>query len=90
MLERDLEARFRKRIRAAGGMVIKLAPMQAGVPDRLVLMAGRMHLVELKTETGRLSAIQIHWHQRAAAIGVTVVTLSGLAEVDQWIERNQT
>jgi hypothetical protein len=66
-------------------MAIKLAPIVAGTPDRLVIYKGRMHLVELKTDTGRLSPIQVHWHGLAAGQGVTVVVLRGADEIDEWI-----
>lgn len=65
-------------------MVVQLAPTVVGVPDRLVLLAGNMHLVELKTNTGRLSPAQVVWHARAAAAGVTVVVLRGREEVVSW------
>jgi hypothetical protein len=91
MLERDLEMRFRRKVTAAGGITEKIAPVRAGVPDRLVLWpGGRIELVELKTETGQLSPIQAVWHQRAAERGVIVVVLHGPAEVDAYVERNQT
>lgn len=89
MLERDLEARFRQRVKAAGGLAIKIAPIVAGVPDRLVILGGRLHLVELKTDTGRLSTIQMHWHEQARLKGVTVETLYGAQAVEEWIERNR-
>jgi 23S rRNA-/tRNA-specific pseudouridylate synthase len=85
MLESALERRFLKGVRARGGMTIKLVPVHAGTPDRLVLYKGQLHLVELKTDTGRLSPIQVHWHGLAAGQGVTVVVLRGAEEIDEWI-----
>ena len=86
-LESQLEAFFRKRVRLSRGYTIKLAPIEAGIPDRLVMFPrGRMYLVELKTETGRLSAIQKHWHHNIATLtGVTVYTLKGRGEVLAWL-----
>ena len=87
VLEAQLEAYFRKRVRLSlGGVTEKLAPTRKGMPDRLVLLpGGRIYLVELKTDTGRLSPAQIHWHAIAARVGTTVVTLSGQSEIDAWI-----
>lgn len=87
MLESQLEALLRKRVQQGlGGMLIKLAPTQAGVPDRLVLLpGGGMHLVELKTTPGKLSAVQQAWHARAARLGVTVQVLYGATQVIAWV-----
>lgn len=86
MLESDLEARLRLRVRAIGGMFVKLAPTVRGIPDRLVILpGGRMYLVELKTTTGRLSPAQVQWHRQAAELGTTVVVLYGPVQIDNWI-----
>lgn len=84
-LESRVEARLRDRVRKAGGMSVKLAPTEKGVPDRLVILGGTIHLVELKAVGGTLSPAQRHWHNRAAQRGVTVTTLTGRDEVDAWI-----
>lgn len=90
--ERQLETLFRMRVRQVlGGMVVKMMPTVAGVPDRLVLLPAnpgwlpRLELVELKTNTGRLSPIQVEWHKRAASLGVPVTVLHGLGEIDVWV-----
>lgn len=85
-LEARLEATFRDRVRTMGGYTIKLAPTERGVPDRLaVFPKNRMYLVELKTETGRLSPIQMHWHSRMADRGVRVYTLYGEQQIKSWV-----
>ncbi len=88
MREAQLEAVFMKRVRMAlGGRVEKLAPTRRGMPDRLVLLpAGRMYLVELKTDTGRVSPIQAVWHEHARRLGTTVHIIRGLAAIDEWIQ----
>ena len=86
MRESGLEQHFQKSVRAAGGWAIKLMPTQTGVPDRMVLCNGSIYLVELKTDTGSLSKIQIWWHKKAATFGVHVHVLYGKADVDRWIE----
>lgn len=86
VLESHLEAVFSKRVRKMGGYTIKLAPTERGVPDRLaVFPKGRMFLVELKTEKGRLSPLQVHWHGRMADRGVRVYTLYGEAQIKEWV-----
>lgn len=85
-LESALEAYFNKRVRLNGGKTIKLAPTERGVPDRLVIFPMRMYFVELKTETGTCSPIQLHWHsQIRARYGIGVRVLYGRAEIDKWV-----
>lgn len=87
-LEAHLEARLRKAVRMIGGRLIKLAPTETGTPDRLVLLpGGRMYLVELKTNVGRLSAAQELWHQRARELGTDVTVLKGRYEIEAWIRK---
>lgn len=86
MTEAQFEGWFRQRIKALGGHTIKLAPIEAGTPDRLVMMpGGRMYLVELKTEIGKLSNIQVAWHTRSLHLGIPVYTLYGKAQALEWI-----
>lgn len=43
--ERDVEALLRRQVTDAGGLCVKLAPTEAGVPDRLVVWEiGRAHV----------------------------------------------
>lgn len=85
-LEADLETFFHARIRAVGGITLKLMPTQSGAPDRLVLFpGGRIALVELKRTAGRLRPIQILWHDRAADLGHRIPVLKGRGEILAWI-----
>lgn len=87
MLEAHLEAYFRKRVRLAlGGVVVKLAPTLAGIPDRLVILPeGQIFLVELKTDMGALSPVQTVWHSKVRALGSPVYVLFGKDEIDRWV-----
>lgn len=85
-LESSLERLLYAKVRAIGGIPIKIIPTIKGTPDRLVLLPmGRIYLVELKTEKGRLDPAQRIWHERAAAIGCDTVVLRGAAEIVKWI-----
>lgn len=90
MKEAAVEAKLTKLVRQIGGISLKLAPVQAGNPDRLILLpGGRIELVEVKATGGRLHPAQVIWHERAAALGITVHVLTGPVEVTQWVAKIQ-
>lgn len=85
-LESALEDFFFKRIRLVGGHATKMVSMQAGTPDRLVLMpGGHLFLVELKQNDGVVSPIQHVWHRRAQGMGCEVHVIYGREGVKSWI-----
>ena len=87
MLEARIEDYLSQRVIDAGGMVAKMVPVVAGLPDRLVILPGGViKLVELKSPTGRLRPVQVAWHKKAAKRGVRVPVLSSRAEVDQFMK----
>ena len=88
MRESSVERNLVKGIRKLGGMALKfVSPGHAGVPDRLVLLpGGRIIFVELKTTTGRLSALQLVTRINLTELGFSVRTLHGTEEVDQFLE----
>lgn len=88
MQEKRIEERLRKAIAAHGGLCYKfVSPGNAGVPDRLVVLPdGRVIFVELKTEQGRLSALQRLQIDRLRARKQDVRVLSGLAAVQSFVE----
>lgn len=85
-LESLAERLLHDRVMAAGGLCPKLAPVDAGIPDRLVIWEGQVYLVELKRPGGRVRPIQVAWHNRARRAGVEVVLLSGTVEVSAWLD----
>lgn len=89
MKESALERHLAGRVRALGGLTVKLASTgTAGVPDRLILMPGQEPLlVELKTETGRISSVQREWITQAECRGFPVHVLYGKVGVTSFIER---
>jgi hypothetical protein len=71
MREADVERHLVRLVEKAGGRAYKFAaPGRAGVADRLVVLpGGRVWFVELKTSTGRLSALQQVFAADMAALG---------------------
>lgn len=88
MRESSIEARLVKLVRVRGGLCFKfVSPGNPGVPDRIVITPeGRTVYVELKTEAGRLSAIQKWQHEEMRKRGAEVRTLKGLAQVLDFVE----
>lgn len=88
MRERDIEQWLRHQIESMGGKAFKFtSPGNDGVPDRLaVFPGGRIYFVELKTDRGRLSPIQVWQQDRLDALGCQVRTIKGMAEAEAFIE----
>jgi hypothetical protein len=92
MKESAIEVRLAKEIRRAGGQAWKFtSPSRAGVPDRIVLLpGGRVIFVELKTEIGKLSALQKATQEQLRLLGFDVRTLYGIQEVRDFINEVQS
>lgn len=87
VLESRLEADLYRRVRGVlGGIILKLAPTARGIPDRLVVLpGGRVYLVELKTNLGRLSPTQQFWHAKFAKVGLPVHVIYGADQLREWV-----
>lgn len=61
--EAKIEASFRKKVKAAGGISFKfVSPGYSGVTDRIVLLPnGDVIFVEIKAPNGKLSALQVQF-----------------------------
>lgn len=86
MLERDVEAYFRKAVAARGGVAFKfVSPSHRGVSDRIVCLQGQTWFVELKRPGGRLSPLQRVFAAEMARLGQNYTVLSSREEIDQWL-----
>jgi hypothetical protein len=89
--EARVEQFLAQEVRKRGGMCEKLVPARKGMPDRMVIWpGGRICLIEVKTETGRLSAAQEVWIGRAQALGAPVTTIFGRRGVRTWLDQEET
>ena len=88
MRESSIESKLVRMVRERGGLCFKfVSPGNRGVPDRIVITpAGRTVYVELKTEVGRLAAIQKWQHEELRKRGADVRTLKGLEQVKAFVE----
>ena len=88
MKESRIESRLVRMVRDRGGLCYKfVSPGNPGVPDRIVITpAGRTVYVELKTEVGRLAAIQKWQQEEMRKRGADVRTLKGLDQVKAFVE----
>lgn len=86
MKESAIERHLTQRVRELGGLSFKLAPTTKGLPDRLIIHNGQLHLVELKAPDGRLSPAQQVLHGRIAERGVGVTVLWSVGAVDAWCD----
>lgn len=81
--ESEIENTLVEGVVKLGGQCLKwVSPGRAGVPDRVVLMpCGRVHFVELKSLSGRVSAVQQHFIEKANALGHHIHVLKGQRSV---------
>ena len=88
LLEKRIEAGMRRKVTAMGGLCLKfVSPGCAGVPDRVLLLpGGRVIFVELKTDTGRLSPVQVRVIQRMQKLGIDVRVVYGKEDADKLME----
>ena len=86
MREKTVEARLRHGVEKMGGACLKwTSPGQDGVPDRIVILPGRVIFVEMKTETGKLSKVQEYQIDRLRRLKQTVRVLHGADEVKAFL-----
>ena len=86
--EREIERHLADCVKMRGGISFKfISPGAIGVPDRIVLLRGKIAFVELKTMTGRVSPMQKYQHQRIEEHGFPVYVLRSFEEVDDLLRR---
>ena len=82
MKEAQIESTVCKHAQKLGLLQYKFtSPGRAGVPDRLLIAQdGTVFMIEFKTPTGRLSALQINEHRRLNEHNITVYVVDNVAE----------
>ena len=86
MRESEIEAYLVKRVREAGGVTYKFSsPSHAGVPDRVVILHGRVGFLELKAPGKKPTALQQREIDRISAQGVPAYWADGREGVDYFM-----
>lgn len=93
-LEKEIEARLHKRIKARKGLCLKwVCPSSSGVPDRICLLpGGRIVFVETKRPKGsRVAELQKYWARVLKGLGFQhyfIFTFEAVEElmevIDKW------
>ncbi len=88
MLERDIEKYLVRNVKKMGGITFKFtSPGNAGVPDRIVLIGGKMFFVELKAPGKSVRPLQKKQIDRITAQGQTVYIADSFEWVDTILSR---
>lgn len=87
--EAKLEAKFRDRVKKAGGVAFKfVSPGYRGVSDRLVLIpGGKVVFAELKDGDKKLSALQIQFQKLLDFYRAEHVEIRYEEDIDKFIEK---
>lgn len=88
MREKEIEKILVLEVKKLGGRAYKwVSPGNDGVPDRIVIFPGRPPVfVELKTDTGRLTALQKVQIDRLRSLGQDARVVRGAAGVKAFLE----
>ena len=85
-MEKNYEAYLVKTVEALGGKAYKFNSLSnRGVSDRIVCLPdGSTWFIEMKTETGRLSALQKVFAKDMATLNQKYACLNSKEQVDRW------
>ena len=90
MRERDIERILTQEVKRLGGRAYKwVSPGNDGVPDRIVIFPGRGPIfVELKTEEGKLTALQSAQLKRLRELGQQTAVVRGIGGLSRFFRDN--
>ena len=90
MREKDLEKILVAEVKKLGGRAYKwVSPGNDGVPDRIIIFPNQRPIfVELKTETGRLTALQKVQIERLQILGQPVDVVRGVSGLVRFFRTN--
>jgi hypothetical protein len=85
MLEKQIEARLKKRVKELGGLSFKWISSVSGVSDQIVFLNGKVFFVELKTEKGVVSERQKIVFKQLEEQGFPVSVLRSYEDIEEWV-----
>jgi len=86
MTEKLLQQYFIKQVYKANGLAFKVnCDGRRGFPDLVVILDGALRLVEMKSETGKLSHHQKRLHEELADMGIMVSIIDSKQAADDFI-----
>lgn len=88
MLEKDIEKRLNKELKNLMCLNYKfISPGNSGVPDRIVISpSGVVIFVELKTQTGKKTTLQMAQISKLRGHNQKVVTVYGISGVEKLVD----
>lgn len=88
MREKDIEKILVEQVRKLGGRAYKwVSPGNDGVPDRIVIFPGKPPVfMELKSEKGKLSALQKSQMRRLLELGQAVFVVRGMDGLSEFFQ----
>jgi hypothetical protein len=87
ILERDLERHFSSECKRLRVPTLKLnVRFSRGWPDRLIACRSGLRLIELKTDKGKLSALQTKVISTLGSLGIVVIILRSKKEITEYLE----
>lgn len=86
MRERTIEKYFREQVKKMDGWALKfISPGLPGVPDRIVLYAGKVWFVEMKAPGAVTTPLQRKVHSWFLQVGFPVSVLDSKESVQAWL-----
>lgn len=87
MREKEIEMYLVKRVKSLGGLCYKFtSPNGAGVPDRIVILNGRLHFFELKATGQKPRPLQVIQIERLRFQGQIVRVADSKEKIDEYLE----
>jgi hypothetical protein len=84
MRENFIEAFLVNRVKSLGGLCLKQEWINTrGAPDRLVVLPGRLLMVELKATGVKPEPHQLRMHERLRALGVQVEVIDSVERIEE-------
>jgi hypothetical protein len=84
MRENFIEAFLVNRVKTLGGLCLKQEWINTrGAPDRLVVLPGKLLMVELKATGAKPEPHQLRMHERLRALGVQVEVIDSVERVEE-------